>query len=98
MQMAAHSNNAGTALDFCRQSNTKLIVLEVRPDDRGLLNIVSEIKELCPQGGVVEIIHDEKEQQPAEQAGVDLIMSIGTRVSEPKASIKELAHTSVEES
>ncbi len=62
MQMDAHSNNAETTLDFCRQSNTKLIVLEVRPDDRGLLNIVSEIKELCSQGGVVAIIHDEKDR------------------------------------
>jgi DNA-binding NarL/FixJ family response regulator len=98
VQMDAHSNNADTALEFCKQNNTELVILEVRPDDRGLLNIVSEIKGLCPQGHVVAIIHDEKDRQCAEQSGVDLIMSIGTRASELKESIKELANSSVEES
>jgi DNA-binding NarL/FixJ family response regulator len=105
VQLVAHPNDAGAALDFCRQNKTELIVLEVRPDDRELLKIVSEMKTLCPQGNVLALIHDESERKPAEQAQVDLILSVGTPASKLKVEIEglarsseEIGHSSVEES
>ncbi len=98
VQLVAHSNDAETALDFCRQNKADLIVIEVRPDDRDLLNIVSEMKALCTKGNVLALIHDENNRLSAEMAQVDLVLSIGTPAAKLKVGIDELIHSSMEES
>lgn len=98
VQLVAHSNDAETALDFCRQNKADLIVIEVRPDDRDLLNIVSEMKALCTEGNVLALIHDENNRLSAEMAQVDLVLSIGTPAAKLKVGIDELIHSSMEES
>ena len=104
VQLVAHSNDADAALNFCRKNNTELIVLEVRPDHSDLLNIVSEMKTLCPQANVLALIHDENDRRPAELAQVDLILSIGTPAAKLKVGIEglvcpseEIARSSAEE-
>lgn len=96
VQLVAHSNDAEAALDFCKQNNTELVVLEVRPDDHDLLNIVSEMKALCPQGHVVALIHDEKDRRSAEQAEADLVLIVGTPAAKLKVGIEGLVRSSVE--
>lgn len=98
VQLVAHSNDAETALDFCRQNKADLIVIEVRPDDRDLLNIVSEMKALCTEGNVLALIHDENNRLSAEMAQVDLVLSIGTPAAKLKVGIDGLIHSSMEES
>jgi DNA-binding NarL/FixJ family response regulator len=94
VQLVAHSSSAEAALGFCRQNKTELIILEVRHDNGGLLNVVPEMKTLFPQGNVLALIHDESDRQSAELAQVDRILSIGIPASKLKIEIEELARTS----
>jgi two-component system invasion response regulator UvrY len=98
VKLVTHSNDSEAAIDFCKQNNPDLIVLEIRPDDDEFLGHVAEIKALCPEGHVVALIHDINDQLPAEQAQADLVMSIGTRPATLKAAIADLASTPAETS
>jgi DNA-binding NarL/FixJ family response regulator len=93
VKLVTHPNDVAAAVDFCKQNNPDLIVLEVRPDDDEILGHVAEIKALCPEGHVVALIHDINDQLPAEQAQADLVLSIGTRATTLKAAIVNLAYT-----
>jgi len=97
VQLVAHSNDAEAALDFCRKNKTELIVIEVKPDDRELLKIVSEMKTLCPRGNVLALIHEEDDRRNAELAQSDLVLSIGTPASKLKDGIERLVQASIEE-
>lgn len=92
--LVAHSSYTGAALDFCRHNAAELIIIEVRPEDRLILDIVCDMKALCPQGKVLALIHDENDRKPAEQALVDLALSVGTPAPRLKASIEELVISS----
>jgi DNA-binding NarL/FixJ family response regulator len=94
VQLVAHSSSVEAALGFCRQNKTELIILEVRHDNGGLLNVVPEMKALCPQGSVLALIHDESDRQTAELAQVDRILSVGIPASKLKSEIEEFARTS----
>lgn len=98
IDLIVHPSDAEAALDFCKRNMTELIILEIRPDDRDILNIVCELKTLCPQGYVLGLIQDENDRRPAEVAQVDLIMSVGTPAHKLKSSIEALTYSSLEES
>jgi len=68
--------------------------MEIKPGDRALLARVPEVKALNPQIPVIALIHDEADREAAEQAGIDLIMDIGTRAPELKARIGEVVRNS----
>ena len=87
VQLVAQANDANAAVDFCQGRPIELMILEVKPGDRDLLAKVPDMKAHCPQGQVIALIHDEEDWQPAEAAGVDLVMRVGTRASELKARI-----------
>lgn len=98
VHLVAHPNDAEAALDFCEHNITELIVLEVKPGQRDMLNIVGDMKALCPQGNVLALIHDENDRVAAERAQADLILSAGMPAYKLNAAIKALANSSVEES
>jgi DNA-binding NarL/FixJ family response regulator len=90
VQLVAHANDTNAALDFCQQHPAKLIILEVRPGDRDLLGNVPELKELNPQGQVIAIIHEEKDRQPVEESGADVVLTSGMRAAKLKELITEI--------
>jgi DNA-binding NarL/FixJ family response regulator len=90
VQLVAHANDTNAALEFCQQHPTKLIILEVRPGDRDILSNVAEMKALYPQGQVVAMIHEEKDRQPAEASGADVVLASGTRAAKLKELITEI--------
>lgn len=90
VQLVAHANDTNAALTFCQQHPTKLIILEVRPGDRDILGNLPELKELNPQGQVIALIHEEKDWEPAEASGVDLVLASGMRAAKLKQTITEI--------
>ena len=89
-QLVAQADGANAALDFCQGRPIELMILGIRPGDGDLLAKVPDMKAHCPQGQVIALIHDEEDWQPAEAAGVDLVMRVGTRATELKARIGEV--------
>jgi DNA-binding NarL/FixJ family response regulator len=90
VQLVAHANDTNAALTFCQQHPTKLIILEVRPGDRDLLGNVPELKELNPRGQVIAMIHEEKDREPAEASGADIVLTSGMRAAKLKEKISEI--------
>jgi hypothetical protein len=93
VQLVAHANDTNAALVFCQQHPTKLIILEIRPGDRGLLGNVAEMKALNPQGQVVVLIHEEKDRKVSEKSGVDDVLTTGMRAAKLKEKITEIVVT-----
>ncbi len=93
VQLVAQANDANAAVDFCQGRPIELMILEVKPDDRDLLAKVPDMKAHCPQGQVIALIHDEEDWQPAEAAGVDLVMRVGTRADELMERIGEAVYS-----
>jgi DNA-binding NarL/FixJ family response regulator len=91
VQLVAHANDTSAALTFCQQHPTKIIILEIKPGDRDLLENVTKIKELDPQGQVIALIHEEQDRAPAEESGVDVVLSSGVRAAKLKELITEIA-------
>lgn len=91
--LVAQATNANAALDFCLGRPIELMILEVKPGDRDLLAKVPDMKAHCPQGQIIAFIHDEEDWQPAEAAGVDLVMRVGTRAAELKKRIDEAVYS-----
>lgn len=91
VQLVAHANDTNAALEFCQQHPTELIILEVRPGDRDILGNVPELKELNPQGQVIALISEEKDREPAEASGVDVVLTSGMRAAKLKEKITEIA-------
>ncbi len=90
VQLVAHANDTNAALEFCQQHPAKLIILEVRPGDRDILGNVQELKKLNPQGQVIALIHEEKDREPAEASGVDVVLTSGMRAAKLKEKISEI--------
>ncbi len=90
VQLVAHANDTNAALEFCQQHPAKLIILEVRPGDRDILGNVQELKKLNPQGQVIALIHEEKDREPAEASGVDVVLTSGMRAAKLKEKIFEI--------
>jgi DNA-binding NarL/FixJ family response regulator len=97
VQLVAHANDTDACLLFCQQNPTNLLILEVRPGDRGLLAKVPEMKALCPQGQVVAMIHDEKDREPTEKSGVDVVLTTGMRAAKLKKKITEIVGSLITE-
>ena len=97
VQLVAHANDTNASLRFCQQHPVDVIILEVRPSDRGLLANVPNMKSLCPQGQVVALISDEKDRKPAEDAGVDVVLTSGVRAVKLKEMISEIVTSGVNE-
>ena len=97
VQLVAHANDTNASLLFCQQHPVDVIILEVRPSDRGLLANVPNMKSLCPQGQVVALINDEKDRRPAEDAGVDVVLTSGVRAVKLKEMISEIVTSGVNE-
>ena len=89
VQLVAQANDASAAIDFCQERPNELVIMEIKPGDRGLLTKVLDIKVLCPKGEVIALIHDEEDWEPAEAAGVDLIIRVGIRAVELRERIAE---------
>lgn len=98
VQLVAHANDNNTVLDFCQKNPDALLILEIRPDSQDLLATISEVKVRCPQGRVVALIHTQRDQRDAEEAGADLILRVGTRAPMLKTSIEGLIRTTDETS
>jgi DNA-binding NarL/FixJ family response regulator len=90
VKLVAHANDTNAALNFCQQHPTKLIILEVRPGDRDILGNVPELKELNPQGQVIALIHEEKDREPAEASGIDVVLTSGMRAVKLKEKITDI--------
>jgi DNA-binding NarL/FixJ family response regulator len=90
VQLVAHANDTNAALEFCQQHPAKLIILEVRPGDRDILGNVQELKKLNSQGQVIALIHEEKDREPAEASGVDVVLTSGMRAAKLKEKISEI--------
>jgi DNA-binding NarL/FixJ family response regulator len=90
VQLVVHANDASAALEFCRENPNILIIMEIKPGDRDLLAQVPEMKVLNPQKRVIALIHNEDDREAAEQAGMDMILDVGTRAPELKAKIEDL--------
>ena len=97
VQLVAHANDTNASLQFCEQHPTELIILEIKPGDRGLLVTVPEMKALCPQVQVVAMIHDEQDRRPAEEAGADVVLITGTPAVKLKEVLKEIVDPVVKE-
>lgn len=67
------------------------MILEVRPGDPGPLAKVPDVKDLCPQGQVVALIHDEEDREPAEGSGVDLVLTSGLRAAKLREVLLEIS-------
>ena len=93
VQLVVQANDANASLDFCRQGTTDLVILEVRPVDHDLLAKVPDMKALCPQAKVIALIHHEEDWGPAEAAGADSVLSLGTPVTRLKEVIMEIAYS-----
>lgn len=89
VQLVAQANDASAAIDFCQGRPLELVIMEIKPGDRDLLTKVSDIKALCSKGEVIALIHDEEDWEPAEAAGVDLIIRVGIRAVELRERIAE---------
>ncbi len=89
VQLVAQANDASAAIDFCQGRPLELVIMEIKPGDRDLLTKVSDIKALCPKGEMIALIHDEEDWEPAEAAGVDLIIRVGIRAVELRERIAE---------
>jgi AmiR/NasT family two-component response regulator len=96
VQLVAQATDANAAVDFCQGRPIELMILEVKPGDRDLLAKVPDMKVHCPQGQVIALIHDEEDWQPAEAAGVDLVMRVGIRASGLMERIGEAVYSFVE--
>ena len=90
VQLVAHATDTNAALEFCQQHPTELIILEVRPGDRGLLAIVPDMKALFPHGQVVAIIHDEGDREATAKSGVDFVLTTGMRAAKLNKKINEI--------
>lgn len=90
VKLVAHANDTDACLLFCQQHPTNLVILEVRPGDRDLLGNVAEMKALNPQGQVVAMIHEEKDREPSEESGVDIVLTSGMRAGKLKEKITEI--------
>lgn len=89
VQLVVQANDANAAIDFCQGRTNELVIMEITPGDRGLLAKVTEMKALCPQGQVVALIHDEDDREPAEESGVDIVLTSGVRAAKLKQVITE---------
>jgi len=98
VQLVAHPDNNNAAIDFCRKKPGALMILDIRSNDPGLLDTIPEMKERCPLGRVVALIHTESDLPSAEVFGADFIMGVGTRAYEVKAGIEEMGRSSAETS
>jgi len=96
-QLVAHANDTDACLLFCQQHPTNLLILEVRPGDRDLLMKVPDMKALCPQGQVIALIHEEKDREPAEKSGVDVVLTTGMRAAKLKEKITEIVSSLITE-
>jgi len=90
VQLVVHAHDAKAALDFCRKNPNTLIIIDIKPGDRALIAKVPEMKGVCPQMGVIALLHEEDDRGAAEQVGMDLIMEVGIRAPELKANIQEM--------
>ena len=97
VQLVAHANDTDACLLFCQQHPTNLLILEVRPGDRGLLAKIPDMKALCPQGQVVALIHNENDRKPAEASGADLVLTSWMRAAKLKQVITEIVITLINE-
>jgi DNA-binding NarL/FixJ family response regulator len=97
VQLVAHANDTDACLLFCQQHPTNLLILEVRPGDRDLLMKVPDMKALCPQGQVIALIHEEKDREPAEKSGVDVVLTTGMRAAKLKEKITEIVSSLITE-
>jgi DNA-binding NarL/FixJ family response regulator len=90
VQLVVHAHDSSAALEFCRKNPNTLIIMEIKSGDRALLAHVPEMKALNPQIPVIALIHDEADREAAVQAGIDLIMDIGTRAPDLKEKIEAM--------
>jgi DNA-binding NarL/FixJ family response regulator len=97
VQLVAHANDTNAAFEFCQQHPIELIILEIRPGDRGPLAKIPGMKSLCPQGQVVALIHDEEDREPAEASGVDLVLTSGLRAAKLREVITEITGLLIKE-
>ena len=98
VQLIAHSNDAATVFDFCRQNDPELVVIEVSCVNRDSLSIVRELMAISPKGFVLALYHDEDGRTLAEQSQVDRVLPIGTPASKLKAVIEDVAHSTKQDS
>ena len=94
VQLVAHPNDNNAVFDFCQKYPDALTIFEIPPRDPGLLTAVSEIRLRYPQGHVIAFINAESDLHVAKEARADLIVRVGTRASETRASIEELIRAS----
>jgi len=91
VQLVVHAHDASAALEFCRKNPNIVVIMEIKPGDRALLAQVPEMKALCSHNiPVIALIHDEDDWEAAEQAGIDLIMDVGTRAPLLKEKIEKV--------
>ncbi len=90
VQLVVHAHDSSATLEFCQKNPNIVVIMEIKPGDRALLAQVPEMKALNTQMPVIALIHDEDDRESAEQAGMDLIMDIGTRAPELKAKIEDV--------
>jgi DNA-binding NarL/FixJ family response regulator len=94
--LVIHANDANAAIDFCKQHSTILIIMEIKPDDSEPLAYVMDMRTYCSQVQMMAIIHDEKDRPFADDAGIDLVISSGTKAADLKTEILNLVHLSPE--
>jgi hypothetical protein len=58
---------------------------------------VPDMKALCPQGQVIALIHEEKDREPAEKSGVDVVLTTGMRAAKLKEKITEIVSSLITE-
>ena len=96
VDLVVHANDTNAALDFCKQHSTILVIMEIKPDDHDVLAQVSDMKAYCSQVHMMALIHDEKDRPYADDAGIDLVISSGTKAADLKTEILNLVQLSPE--
>jgi len=96
VDLVVHANDTNAALDFCKQHSTMIVIMEIKPDDHDVLAHVSDMKAYCSQAQMMALIHDEKDRQYADDVGIDLVISAGTRAADLKTKILNLVQLSPE--
>ncbi len=90
VQLVAQASDASAAIDFCQGRPNEMVIMEIKPGDRGLLAKVPEMKALCPKGQVVALIHEEGDREPAKASGVDVVLTTGIRAAKLKEMLTEI--------
>ena len=90
VQLVVHVNDVSAALEFCLKNSNTLVIMEIKSGDSALIARAPEMKALNPQMPVIALIHDENDREVAGQAGIDLIMDIGTRAPDLKVKIEAM--------